>query len=204
MRVDLPDARCVILDVVPDSITDFAQQSGRAGRDGQPARCIALLSPGDMLRLSRKFRSVCIATRFRPWRRMSLHREWLPGQRLMRLLLTERCIPAGIAASFGHRVRPCGRCSACLRGPLTMRAPDCLRTSEEKLRLWLILWQRDALARAAGVTAEQLFSRQEARRMARTLELPMGFSEPVREAMQRLLTALKAEIKHAEEPETDR
>lgn len=47
--VNKPDIRAVIHYSLPKSLTDYCQQVGRAGRDGEPALCVALLCPSDVM-----------------------------------------------------------------------------------------------------------------------------------------------------------
>jgi ATP-dependent DNA helicase RecQ len=48
MGVDRPDVRCVIHAQMPGTVEAYYQEAGRAGRDGRPARCLLLFSPGDI------------------------------------------------------------------------------------------------------------------------------------------------------------
>ncbi|MBI4509355.1 MAG: RecQ family ATP-dependent DNA helicase [Deltaproteobacteria bacterium] len=48
LGVDKPDIRYVLHYHVPGSLEQYAQEAGRGGRDGKPARCVLLFSPDDV------------------------------------------------------------------------------------------------------------------------------------------------------------
>src|SRR5204862_7228878 len=48
LGVDKADIRYVLHYHVPGSLEQYAQEAGRGGRDGKPARCVLLFSPDDV------------------------------------------------------------------------------------------------------------------------------------------------------------
>ena len=49
MGVDYPDVRAIVHFQAPGSLEAYYQEAGRAGRDGEPGRCVMLFGPGDLM-----------------------------------------------------------------------------------------------------------------------------------------------------------
>jgi ATP-dependent DNA helicase RecQ len=102
MGVDLPDVRLVLHVESPETLETYVQQAGRAGRNGEAARCVLAYSAADEH----------VLTKLRG-------RAPTPGERegqaaLAGYALTARCRQQHIAVHFGETDAPsCGRCDVC-------------------------------------------------------------------------------------------
>jgi superfamily II DNA helicase RecQ len=174
LGVDIPDIRRVIHDYLPDGVIDHVQQSGRAGRDGLAAKCILLLAPNDLVRKA-AFR--CYEKN--PWLRWREKRSHVrKTNQLVRILMAEDCIPAGFAAALGMHVPRCGVCSACCKGPLVKQPPNYAFRRDRHLRLWVLRWQRDALARRLKCRPSKLVSDRALCMAAEKLVFPRDADAP--------------------------
>ncbi len=194
MGVDLPDIRLVIHDFLPGSVIDYAQQSGRAGRDGQEADCILLIDPVNIVLLSQTLRRLREREGYLPWKRFRFAREKLrPQQTVLNTTMKERCIPAAISRAFGQNAPPCGRCSACRNGPLMRRLPHRCLISPAAMTAVFLRLQRNAIAAKQGRPPNQVLSGHALRTAARTLALPKR-SVPYDAGMIRLVETLRRRL----------
>ena len=193
MGVDIPDIRRVIHEHLPSDIIDYMQQSGRAGRDGKRADCIVLLEPRDLLIRARR-RAKPRGTSW--WTKLVTQRMMCcrAGQKLQKLtavLMTEPCIPAGMAKALGQRIGPCGKCSACTKGAKLAKIPRIAGMKEQQLRLWFLRWQRDKLAEAHHCSAGKIVSDEALGWAARRLVFPKGTDAPME--LERMLAYFRGE-----------
>ncbi len=118
MGVDLPDVRAVVHAQAPGSLEAWAQEGGRAGRDGLPAVCALLYSPADAM-TQRRLRG-----------KAPPPGAELGWNRIERVIYGTGCREAAIIELFsGEAAAPCGRCDACVDGQGVAEAVAATRAS---------------------------------------------------------------------------
>ena len=114
MGIDKPDVRFVAHLNMPKSVEAYAQETGRAGRDGGPANAWLSYRLNDVITYQQWINSSPA-----PLAQKQLERQKLEG--LLGLFETTDCRRRHLLGYFGEDLpEPCGNCDNCLSPPQTM------------------------------------------------------------------------------------
>ena len=108
MGIDKPNIRWIIHYNMPQSIENYYQEIGRAGRDNQKSECILLFSPGD-IHIQQYLIDISIEN---PKRKLFQHEKL---QQMKDLIYSNDCYRKSILSYFGESLlEECNSCSNCL------------------------------------------------------------------------------------------
>ncbi|HAU15353.1 MAG: DNA helicase RecQ [Pseudomonadales bacterium] len=121
MGIDKPDVRFVAHLDLPKSVEAYYQETGRAGRDGEPATALLLYGLEDVVKLGQMAASSEGNEQFK-----RLERQRLDA--MLGLCEITSCRRQTLLRYFGETLeQPCGNCDCCLQPPVTWDGSEAAR-----------------------------------------------------------------------------
>jgi ATP-dependent DNA helicase RecQ len=120
MGIDKPDVRFVAHLDLPKNIEGYYQETGRAGRDGEPANAWACYGLQDVVNQRRMIDESPADERFKQVLRGKL-------DALLALAESTDCRRVRLLSYFGEASQPCGNCDNCLNPPAQQDATEAAR-----------------------------------------------------------------------------